>query len=204
MGESRITFPSEEGELEGLYDGDGHAGAVVVTHPHPLYGGDMYSPVVEAIAAAYRRCGFSTLRFNFRGTGRSAGTHDGGRGERTDVRAAFDFLRMRDAAEIHLSGYSFGAWVNALAMQDDLEARAATMVAPPVAFIDFPAHMRLPMLGSIVAGSDDTFAPPDLIESQMHTWNPMVRLAVIHGADHFFFGFLDEVRRLLTDAIRSR
>ena len=79
--ETKVDFPSRCGRLEGLC----HAGAtdkgVVITHPHPQYGGDMYNPVVTAIAAAYRELGFTTLRFNFRGAGNSTGHFDQGVGE---------------------------------------------------------------------------------------------------------------------------
>ena len=202
MQEKRVRFASGAIELEGLYCEGQNAAAVAITHPHPLYGGDMLNPVVEAIATAYQRCGFATLRFNFRGTGNSTGTHDQGEGEKDDVRAALDFLHNRNFADVHLSGYSFGAWVNALAMQSGLDVPATTMVAPPVAFIEFPEMIRLPALVRIIAGSEDEIAPPALIEPQMQLWNPSTRMDVIHGADHFFFGFLDDVSRLLIDVIR--
>jgi alpha/beta superfamily hydrolase len=202
MQEEHVQFRCGACELEGRYHAEHAAKAVVVTHPHPLYGGDLFNPVVEAITTAYQHCGFATLRFNFRGVGNSTGSHDQGQGEQRDVGAAIDWLRARDHGEIHLSGYSFGAWVNALAMQGDLAVSSATMVAPPVAFIEFPAGIRLPALTTIVAGSDDGFAPPLLIEPQMTQWNPAARLEIIHGADHFLFGFLDAVTRLLTAVLR--
>lgn len=202
MGEKRVRFDSGRWALEGLYEADGTGKAVVITHPHPLYGGDMFSPVVEAIAGAYRRCGFATLRFNFRGTGNSTGHHSQGRGEQKDVAAAVDFVNTHGHAETHLAGYSFGAWVNALAMHGGLAIRRATMVAPPVAFIEFPASLHLPALVSVVAGSDDDFAPPSLIEPELTRWNPEARMDIIQGADHFFFGFLDEITRLLTAVLR--
>lgn len=203
MQETRVHFRAGRVELEGrLHPADGTR-AAVITHPHPLYGGDMTSPVVEAAALAYQRCGFATLRFNFRGTGRSGGSHDQGRGEQDDVRAAMDYLHTRRFETIHLAGYSFGAWVNALAMDTGLEVTAATMVAPPVAFIEFPAEIRLPRLIAVIAGSEDEFGPPALIETQMKQWHPTARFDVIHGADHFFFGFLDEITRLLQDTLKT-
>jgi uncharacterized protein len=202
MQEEHVQLRSGACELEGRYHAKHAAKAVVVTHPHPLYGGDLFNPVVEAIAMAYQECGFATLRFNFRGVGNSTGCHDQGRGEQGDVGAAIDWLRARDHGEIHLSGYSFGAWVNALAMQAGLNVASATMVAPPVAFIEFPVGIRLPVLTTIIAGSDDGFAPPALIEPQMTQWNPAARLEIIPGADHFLFGFMETVTRLLAAVLR--
>jgi alpha/beta superfamily hydrolase len=197
MKEEKIYFPCGNLELEGLFHEGPSEKGVAVTHPHPLYGGDMFSPVVEAIASAYQKRGFATLRFNFRGTGNSTGTHDQGIGERVDVAGAVDFLNRNGCREIHLSGYSFGAWVNAMAVQDMMPVEDLTMVAPPVAFIPFDDEIRLPTLSGVVAGSRDEFAPPELIRPLMNQWNPNAKISVIDGADHFLFGFLDAVSRIL-------
>ncbi|MBC2711846.1 MAG: alpha/beta fold hydrolase [Desulfosarcina sp.] len=202
MREDKIRFQSGEWGMEGLYHCDKPIKGAVITHPHPLYGGDMFNPVVEAIVAAYQKSGFATLRFNFRGTGRSTGSYDQGIGEQADVAGAVDFLKGEGLQEIHLSGYSFGAWVNAMALQGALSVQGLTMVAPPVAFIDFNDGIRLPMLSAVVAGSRDEFAPPDLIRPLMGHWNPDARIDIIEGADHFFFGFLDEVSRRLVQRIQ--
>ncbi|WP_319522939.1 alpha/beta fold hydrolase [uncultured Desulfosarcina sp.] len=193
----KITFASACGILEGLLDAGTHPKGAVITHPHPLYGGDMYNPVVEAIEAAYRKAGFSTLRFNFRGTGNSAGTHDNGSGEQEDVAAAVAYLKNEGSKSIHLSGYSFGAWVNAMALQNGLAVDGLTMVAPPVAFINFADGIRLPSLTKVVAGSRDEFAPPDLIRPLLADWNRGAKMEIIDDADHFFFAYLDDVTRLL-------
>lgn len=198
----RINFHADDLLLEGLYVQGSLDRATVITHPHPLYGGDMRNPVVEAIDRAYRNTGFSTLRFNFRGAGNSDGSYDQGLGERTDVIAAIDHLRARGYGEIHLSGYSFGAWVNAMALQRRLPVDELIMVAPPVAFIQFDDAIRLPSLSVVIAGSRDEFAPPSLIRRVMHRWNPTAELVVIEGADHFFFGHLDQVSRLLAERLR--
>lgn len=201
MREEKIRLLSGELELEGLYCGGRSGKGVAVTHPHPLYGGDMFSPVVEAVVSAYQRCGFATLRFNFRGTGNSTGVHGRGVGERADVAAAIDCLVRKGLQRIHLSGYSFGAWVNAMAVQDRLPVQQMTMVAPPVAFIEFADGIRLPTLTGVVAGSHDEFAPPALVKPLMGRWNPATRLEVIDGADHFFFGYLEEVTRRLVGIV---
>ena len=85
----------------------------VISHPHPLMGGDMRNPVVEILAESLFAGGLSTLRFNFRGVGMSEGVFDEGRGEQEDVLAAVTYLERQGIREIVLAGYSFGAWVNA-------------------------------------------------------------------------------------------
>ncbi|BBO84292.1 alpha/beta hydrolase [Desulfosarcina ovata] len=202
MQEDRIRFPSGELEMDGLYCPNRSPRAVAVTHPHPLYGGDMFNPVVEAIVAAYQKHGFGTLRFNFRGTGKSTGTYDEGLGEQDDVVAAVDFLRDQGFDEIHLSGYSFGTWVNAMALQDRLSVRQLTMVSPPVAFMEFKSQIRLPALSAVVTGSEDEIAPPHLIQPMIDEWNRHARFTIIQGADHFFFGFLDDLAATLSESIQ--
>ena len=202
MREDKIHFQSGKWEMEGLYQADHPKRGVVITHPHPLYGGDMFHPVVEAICAAYQKSGFTTLRFNFRGAGKSTGTYDQGIGEQADVASALYFMESEGLQEVHLSGYSFGAWVNAMALKGGLAVQGLTMVAPPVAFIDFEERIRLPMLSAVVAGSRDEIAPPDLVRPLMGQWNPDARIDIIEGADHFFFGFLDEVTRRLVQRIQ--
>lgn len=203
MREEKVYFQSDGGELEGFFHDCRSNKGVVITHPHPLYGGDMHSPVVEAIAGAYQQLGFATLRFNFRGTGHSSGVHDQGIGEQADVAAAIRYLKTQAVDTLHLSGYSFGAWVNAMALQSRLVVDRATMVAPPVAFIDFKAVTHLPMLSVVIAGENDAFAPPDLIRSQLAVWNPGAYLDVITGTDHFFFGCLDELIRRLCRHLKT-
>ncbi|MGE5310313.1 MAG: alpha/beta hydrolase, partial [Nitrospirota bacterium] len=117
MAERQIFISSGNLKLEALLElVDGTAG-VVVTHPHPLYGGDMENGVVESIVRVYRSKGYSTVRFNFRGAGMSQGRYEDGRGEQEDVRSAIQFLASHGKTRIDLAGYSFGAWVNALATQ---------------------------------------------------------------------------------------
>src|SRR5271170_1163538 len=115
MSEIQVSFRSGDLTLEGLFANPGaNAPAVVVCHPHPLYGGSMHNNVVEAILAAMWQAGYATLRFNFRGVGVSEGEHEGGPGEADDAAAAMSFLlaqpgvRKENAA---MTGYSFGAMV---------------------------------------------------------------------------------------------
>ncbi len=193
MQTQKVRFSSDGCEIEGLYQEGDKTGGVVITHPHPLYGGNMLNPVVEAIESAYRKKGFATLRFNFRGTGNSTGSHDHGHGEQSDLAAAVDFLKSRGTKAVHLSGYSFGTWVNAMAVSKGLAVKEMTMVAPPVAFMEFGDDIRLPELSLVIAGGRDDFGPVNLIRPALDLWNPDARLEILPDADHFFSGFSDEV-----------
>lgn len=123
--------------LEGQLEVATGPSAVIISHPHPLYGGEMNNPVVTTLAAVYQRLGYTTLRFNFRGVGRSAGNYDDGRGEGDDLRAAAAHLAGLGKTVTDLAGYSFGAWVNLRLNPPLSTVRRQLLVAPPVAFIEF-------------------------------------------------------------------
>ncbi len=199
MAEQGVVFQSGGIELQGLIElGFGQKG-VVVSHPHPLYGGDMRNNVVEAVVEAYREEGYSTLRFNLRGVGRSQGSYDDGRGEREDVKAAVAYLGQQGATDIDVAGYSFGAWVNASALSREPPGGRMILVAPPVKLYDFYMLGGDSRVQLVIAGSEDEFAPVDMVRGLVPTWNPKAELVVVQGADHFFWGRTGEV----CDAIRS-
>lgn len=184
--EENVCFRSGDFILEGLFESGRTARGVVITHPHPLYGGDMHNPVVDAIRRAYRMKGFATLRFNFRGTGESEGQHDNGVGEQDDVLAALSFLAENGFQPVDLAGYSFGAWVNAQTLQGEGRTENLVLVSPPVAFVDFASIGRLPGLRLVVTGSRDEIAPPDVIQQMLPTWNTSAHFDIIDGSDHFY------------------
>lgn len=195
--EKNISINADGIALEGLFQsGPGDKG-VVVTHPHPLYGGDMYNPVVQAIIKAYRGKGYSTLRFNFRGTGNSAGQFDNGDGEQKDVRAALHYMRDKGLGTLCVSGYSFGAWVNATALHSSDEIEEMTMVSPPVAFIDFDAIQPAPTLKLIVCGSLDDIGPPAAVQTWLGRSDTRAVIEIIDGADHFFSGHTAALESIL-------
>ena len=163
---------------------------LVLCHPHPLYGGDMDNPVVLRMADAAWTSGIATVRFNFRGVGRSTGSHDGGVGEQDDATAALDLLaEVLPGGSLALAGYSFGAWIAALAGSRDTRVRALALIAPALAHGDFGslATKRVPTL--LVAGDADAYCPADELQrlAARHAW---MRAVVIEGADHFFVGRL--------------
>ena len=195
--EKSCTIQSENYRLEGLHTDAGSSRAVVVTHPHPLFGGDMYNQVVEAIIKTYRRNGFNTLRFNFRGVGNSQGRYAEGVGEQEDVRAAVAYLIGRGMTAIDLAGYSFGAWVNAKTDLADHPIGDMVLISPPVAMMDFDNIGTMESLTLVITGDQDDIAPADMIRQQIPAWNKTARLAVIAGADHFYQGALNQLSEIL-------
>ena len=163
-------------------------GGFVLCHPHPLYGGDMDNPVVIRAAEVCREAGYATLRFNFRGVGASAGSHDKGEGEQQDIRAAVATLaaRLPATGPIGVIGYSFGAWTAARAMRPG--DAPLGLIAPPLGMLDFSGLSRDGGRLLVVVGTRDSYCPIEALHRLAQTTGAEER--VIEGADHFFFGKL--------------
>jgi len=195
--EAKVTFLSGNYEIEGLLEKGSEERGVIVTHPHPLYGGDMYNPVVSSIVRAYRNKAYTTLRLNFRGVGSSQGSHDDGIGEQDDVLAAYSFLTEMGLTKIDIAGYSFGSWVNAHAVGEHTGEENMIMVSPPVGFMDFTGIKSLSSLKLVVTGSMDDIAPADHIQKLMESWNPDAEFTAIGGADHFYSGYAEDLEKII-------
>ena len=187
MNEERIFFKNAGLTIEGLYAPGSNSKGVVVTHPHSQMGGSMENNVVEALVSAFHDHGYATLRFNFRGVGGSEGDFDDGEGEQDDVKGAIAFLNEKGLGDITLAGYSFGAWVisRAVAGYDGLSD--VILVSPPVDFVQFDFSHLTGRCGFIICGDRDQFCPLPSLEKIVKQVG--CRLAVVRGADHFYFGY---------------
>lgn len=170
----------------------------LVCHPHPLYGGTMHNKVVFRAAKAALLAGLPTLRFNFRGAGKSVGAFTGGDGERDDVRAAVDYLAAHfPGLPVCLIGFSFGAWVGLEVGATD--ARVSTLVGMGVAVnmlnFDFLRGVRKPKL--ILHGTRDEFGSVAQVSELYRSLAEPKQIHWVEGADHFFAGKLDEVQEVL-------
>ncbi|MHB8575448.1 MAG: alpha/beta hydrolase [Dehalococcoidia bacterium] len=197
-----VRFSADGLSLEGILDlpatGSAPYAAVVVCHPHPLYGGSMHDAVVAEVCRALLERGIATLRFNFRGTGASAGEHAGGVGERDDLWAALDYLRGRDSQDIDparlgLAGYSFGAGV---ALNAGIAAGVKVLVAvsPPPRMIDFTAMQGYAIPVLLIAGDRDHVAPAGEVQRLVQAIGPRTTCTIVPGADHFWGGRSRELR----------
>ena len=201
MSEKGIVFKSGSVNIEGLYEPLSNNRAVVVTHPHPLYGGDMHNNVVQAIVEAYREKGYTTLRFNFMGVEGSEGSFDHGVGEQENVRAALAYLYDSGIKNIDLAGYSFGAWVNAAGAESFDQAARLVLVSPPVSFMDFSLVKASDKIRLIITGTDDNIADWKRIEEYLAKWKPDTIFKTIPGADHFYWGKTGELKNILHEFI---
>lgn len=190
---SRIFLAGQAGQLEAeLNEGESGCG-VVLCHPHPLYGGTMDDRVLSVIEAVFRQRKDTTLRFNFRGVGASAGAHDEGQGPVDDVLSAAHFLRdAQDCSSILLAGYSFGACV-ALRAQSLANPARMLLLAPPVLIMGGCAKPEVPTL--VLLGDRDQIVDARQTADWFASGNTEVR--TIAGADHAFFAQQDEITRAI-------
>ena len=171
----------------------------VVCHPHPLFGGTMHNKVVYQAAKSLDALGLSVLRFNFRGTGRSAGEHDHGDGERNDVRAALDFLGQAwPDTPLLVAGFSFGAWVGLRVGCEDPRVSHLIGLGIPVNSTDFSFLSRCPKPKLFVHGSNDEYGAIEKVHALIADLPGVHHLVVVEGADHFFKGKLDQLNAAIS------
>lgn len=200
----KLTATGAAGRIQVLRDqpeGTPH-GTAVIAHPHPLFGGTMDNKVVQTLARAFVQCGWTALRFNFRGVGASEGAHDEGRGEAEDYLALVAELAPQGALAV--AGFSFGAFVAAQALTtlwDSREVRHVVLVGtaasrftvPPL-----PAGSRERAL--VIHGEqDDTVA----LQSVLAWARPQtLPVTVVPGVEHFFHGQLPLLKNLVARHLR--
>jgi hypothetical protein len=188
--EEAIEIQAGSVVLEGLLSlaGAPKSGAVVC-HPHPLRGGDMHNNVVSGLVTALARAGIATLRFNFRGAGRSGGVHDDGNAEQGDVDAAVDCLLARSGlSAVAVAGYSFGAMVGLRAGAANPRVSKLVGVGPVLATRDFSFLEPVTKPKLLISGDRDDYCPLAALKSLFERLAEPKSLTVIEGADHFFHG----------------
>src|SRR5579864_8194963 len=199
------------GQLEALLNpgSDNATHSAVVCHPHPLFGGTMHTKAVFHTMKALNNFGFPVLRFNFRGVGLSAGEHDNGRGEVSDVRTAIEWLASEFRLPIIFAGFSFGAAIGLRAASPDPRVAGLIALGTPVAPLDGRAH-DLSFLQSctrpklFLSGARDEFGPRAELEKLVASVPEPRKLVLIEGADHFFDGRLREMKEAIEKWVREQ
>ena len=189
-----VIFQGSEGRLEGRYhhNPEKQSPVAVILHPHPLYGGTMNNKIVYRMYASFARAGFSVLRFNFRGVGRSVGKFDDGLGEMTDAATALDWIQLQnpDASCCWIAGFSFGAWISLQLLMRRPEIEGFIAVSPPANMYDFSFLSPCPAHGLITQGDrDDIVSEPavsTLVGKLRAQKGTNVEYKVIPGADHYY------------------
>lgn len=202
-----VVINGTEGRLEGRYHHSKQSNAPIalMLHPHPLHGGTMNNRVVFALFQAFQRRGFSVLRFNFRGVGRSQGRFDSGPGELSDAASALDWMQSvnENAAGCWIAGYSFGAWIGMQLLMRRPEIDGFIAVSPPAGSLDFSFLAPCPASGLILHGERDDVVPAEaaekLAKKLAHQKNVVVAFRQIPGADHFFTSQMPELAKSIDE-----
>lgn len=206
-----VLFAGSAGRLEGRYSPGKSPTAPValILHPHPQHGGTMNNKIVYGIYNEFAERGFSVLRFNFRGVGRSEGGYDRGEGELSDAAAALDWLQNMNpgTSGVWVAGFSFGAWIGMQLLMRRPEVDAFVSVAPPANMLDFTFLAPCPTSGQIIHGELDEIVPEPFVSKLVQKLSSQkgihVDYRVVPGAGHFFSEQLDELTGHVGDYLDS-
>lgn len=202
-----VIINGPEGRIEGRYTPGKTEDAPIALflHPHPVHGGTMNNKVVYAMFHHFAQRGFATLRFNFRGVGRSQGEYDKGEGELSDAASVLDWLQSQNpnAKQCWVAGFSFGAWIGMQLLMRRPEITGFISVAPPANLYDFSFLAPCPSSGLMLQGDADEIVPADSVEKLAEKLNLQQGIHVDYhlesGADHFFTDMLEP----MTDRISA-
>jgi alpha/beta superfamily hydrolase len=202
-----VIFAGPEGRLEGRYhpSDDPAAPCALILSPHPKAGGHMDHRIPVAMYEQYKRRGFSVLRFNFRGIGRSVGTYDNGQGELQDAAYALDWMQSfnQNAPFSWVSGYSFGAWIGMQLLMRRPEVSGFISMSLPTNTYDFAFLAPCPASGLVTYGTNDPIVPHEdvdrVVERIRVQKGTQISTYPIVGADHFYTDHLDEAIEVIED-----
>ncbi|WP_296820703.1 alpha/beta hydrolase [Brevundimonas sp.] len=189
-----VILPGAAGRIEGRYSpGKSETAPIaLILHPHPKAGGHMNNPVAVQLYHLFMKRGFATLRFNFRGVGRSQGEFDSGIGELADAATALDWLQAHNpqASQTWVAGYQFGAYIGMQLLMRRPETDGFISVSAPANMYDFSFLAPCPASGLFLHGAADTIVPPPEVErvvAKLRTQKGIViDYDLIEGASHFW------------------
>ena len=207
-----VIFPGPEGRLEGRFHPGTRPRAPValVLHSHPQAGGTMNNKIVQLLYQTFVRRGFATLRFNFRGVGKSQGVFDNGIGELSDAASALDWVQSihPEAETTWVAGVSFGAWIGMQLLMRRPEIRGFISIAPPANMYDFSFLAPCPSSGIIIQGEADEVVTPSAVQKLVDKLRTQRHITIHHdvipGANHFFANELNQLMKSVDDYLDMR
>jgi hypothetical protein len=207
-----VIFTGPAGRLEGRYqhvDGEKTPVALIL-HPHPQFGGTMNNHIVYELFYAFQRRGFSVLRFNFRGVGRSQGSFDNGLGELSDAAAALDWLQSinANASSCWIAGFSFGSWIGMQLLMRRPEISGFISVSPPANMYDFTFLAPCPSSGLITHGQMDQVVPEADVDKLVERLTQQKGIIIDHeklpNANHFYDNSVEDLMGYVENYLDKR
>lgn len=202
-----LLIDSSGKKIEAVYNrsSDPNSPIVLLLHPHPLYGGDMNSKVLVYMERVFLKHNFTTMRFNFRGAGKSEGQYDNGNGELMDASVCLDWLQDNNptAKNVYVAGFSFGAYIALQLMVRRTEINYFFSVSTPTSLFDISFVYPCPIDGVFIhAEKDEVSSLKDLdknLKKILKTKNHNVNLEVIEDANHFFDNHLSKLQSTISE-----
>lgn len=206
-----ITFNGPAGRIEGKYfqNPKPNAPIALIMHPHPQHGGTMNNKVTYRAFESFVRCGFSVLRFNFRGVGNSEGEFDNGVGELADAAAALDWLHAQSPStkNIWICGFSFGSWIMLQLLMRRPDVHRFVSISAPAGMYDHSFLSPCPASGLFLCGTSDEITPhadlEELLKNTARQKGVKLHYSKVEGADHFYTQHQDEFSKTLCQYIIS-
>lgn len=186
------------------------APTAIILHPEPNKRGTMNNRVTFALYKLFQARGFSVLRFNFRGVGKSQGSYDNGEGELADAATAMDWLQNQNPAstECWIAGFSFGSWIGMQLMMRRPEITGFISISPPASTHDFTFLAPCPVSGLIVQGGEDSQVSSDrilqLVDKISKQKGVTIDVGIIEEANQFFSAHLNEAMEAVSKYVDGR
>ena len=204
-----LLIPGPEGKIEAKYshNNDADSPIVIILHPDPSKGGTMHTKIIFRLYKTFIESGFSTIRFNFRGVGKSERVFDDGEGELSDAACVLDWLQQYNTNSkiCWVAGFSFGAWIAMQLLMRRPEINGFVSISPPANFRDFSFLAPCPSSGLIIHGDKDNIASFDstkiLVEKLQKQKKVDIKFKSIKGADHFYENFTSEFDKAIKEYI---
>ena len=206
-----LLIPGPEGKVEARYthNNNDKSPIVLILHPDPSRGGTMNTKIIFRLYKLFVKNGFSTIRFNFRGVGKSEGLYDDGEGELSDAASVLDWIQQynTNSTVVWVAGFSFGAWVAMQLLMRRPEINGFVCVSPPANLRDFGFLAPCPSSGLILHGDKDTIASIDssriLSEKLQKQKKVSIQFKIIKGADHFYENYNEQFSTIVDNYIKD-
>ncbi|MDR1375825.1 MAG: alpha/beta hydrolase [Holosporaceae bacterium] len=207
-----IVLTGHAGRIEAKYHHSRNPKAplAIILHPNPLQGGSMNNRVTVSLYSTFVKNGFSVIRFNFRGVGKSEGVHDKGEGELTDAAAVLDWIQSINQGQraIWIAGFSFGSLIGMQLLMRRPEISGFVSVCPPANIYDFSFLAPCPVSGMIINGENDQICPilnvNKLVDKLNNQRGISIDYRIISDCDHSFQNYLTLIHEYVTEYLEAR
>jgi len=207
-----VFIPGPAGRLEAKYfkNQKQKSPIAIVLQPHPQYGGSMNNRVVAEMFNSFAENGFSVLRLNFRGVGKSEGTFDNGQGELSDAAAALDWIERenQDFSQCWVSGFSFGTLICMQLIMRRPEVTKFLSVSPQPNVYDYTFLAPCPISGQIITGEKDELVSKESINDMKTRLSCQKGIEVnfneIKNANHFFKNKESDLKKTIVQYIEEK